>query len=502
MPAAVLVIGLDAVESTLLGRWAGEGRLETLAHVRSSGFEISLANQMSLLPGGIWPELNTGLSSADSGLFYHPAQIRTGEGRARPIDEGDLNPQHFYWVVASHAERRVAVMDQVQTVVVPTFNGVQIFEWGLHDRHFAVNSNPPSLLEELRRRYGDHPVGSCDRLNRGTLKSQEELLEGLLRGIDLKTRLVLDVMDREAWDLVAATYGEAHCAGHQLWHLHDQGDPAHPIGLPPRLQTGLLEVYRKIDRGIAALVEAAGPGTSVVLIASHGMGSAIGGPDLLPEILNRLGDGAGKGARVRIASMVPASIRSSLRSVISSDLIDRHQLGLNSRFGTIAGTGTKAIPVRNNHVGAIRLNLKGREPNGVVDAGTEAAELIDHIRRSLLELFDPISGQMAVEHVTTSEEAFGVSHHPDLPDLLVGFRQNIGPIRAVSSHRIGTVRRPRRPTRSGDHTAASRLWLMGTDISRGTSVQDANVLDVAPTILGLLNVPSAGWMSGKDLLRI
>ena len=54
-------------------------------------------------------------------------------------------------------------------------------------------------------------------------------------------------------------------------------------------------------------------------------------------------------------------------------------------FGTqvdgLTSSKTKATAVRNNRVGAIRLNLKGREPHGQVAPGNEAGDLIEQRSR-------------------------------------------------------------------------------------------------------------------------
>ena len=67
-----------------------------------------------------------------------------------------------YWSMASRAGRRVAAIDQPQTVPPPDLNGIQLCEWGLHDRNFAIASEPADLLDQVRADHGDHPVRACD----------------------------------------------------------------------------------------------------------------------------------------------------------------------------------------------------------------------------------------------------------------------------------------------------------------------------------------------------
>lgn len=87
MPARVLLIGLDAAEATLLERWSAAGLLPAVAGLIRAGATCRLGNSLETLPGAIWPELSSGRSCGRLPLYYHPAQLRTGEavsGRSPP----------------------------------------------------------------------------------------------------------------------------------------------------------------------------------------------------------------------------------------------------------------------------------------------------------------------------------------------------------------------------------------------------------------------------------
>ncbi|MGI8607034.1 MAG: hypothetical protein ACR2L0_07775, partial [Gaiellaceae bacterium] len=165
---------------------------------------------------------------------------------------------------------------------------------------------------------------------------------------------------------------------------------------------------------------------------------------------------------------------------------------------------TRAIAVPNNRVGAIRLNLRGREPQGCIEPGPEADSVLAELRTALLELEDPASGQRVVDRVVTAEEAFGADRHPDVPDLMVVFRTDLGTIESCRSRRVGVLTArldsPDTP-RTGDHTVESRLWAIGPGVPRGGELPaGANVLDIAPTVLELLDVPVPDSLDGRPLL--
>src|SRR5688572_29908595 len=142
MTAHVVMIGLDAFEAPLAEEWARQGELPSLQALIRRGTSAALTNSMDTMPFGIWPEIATGQLASRSGVLFHARQLRSGEAVPRHlrVDERDADAQ--FWSIASRGGARVCVIDVPQSVVVPAMNGVQIYEWGLHDRHVELRSKP------------------------------------------------------------------------------------------------------------------------------------------------------------------------------------------------------------------------------------------------------------------------------------------------------------------------------------------------------------------------
>ena len=448
MTARVIVIGLDAAESTLLERWASQGKLPTFASLAARGIVYRLDNSLETLPGAIWPEILSGRSCGKVPLYYHPRQLHSGEAEIRPILQEEVDSNDYFWTRASAAGCRVAVIDMPQTVESPALNGIQLFEWGLHDRNFKIASNPSGLLRSLRSRYGDHPVSACD-LHGRTAKGYAALLDGLLKGVDTKSEFLLELLHQENWDLFTCTYGETHCVGHQFWHFLDDQHPWHPENPPEVFRNAISAVYQRIDDGIGRLISAAGPDATVVVVASHGMGPYIGGYQLLPEVLVRLGMGSIDNPGSPISSTLrkiqnylersPKAIKPLLKNLAKVGPVKRVQASAGCMLNPLESPVTKAVALKNNRCGAIRLNLWGREPFGQVKPGPEAERLLDHIRGELLALRDPRTNVLIVAQTVTAEEAFGPDHHPDVPDLMVVFRTDLGQLERCRSSSLGPV---------------------------------------------------------------
>src|SRR6476659_9867764 len=267
-------------------------------------------------PGAIWPEINTGRSVGEVGLFFHPSQLRTGDPVPHQVSRSEIDAGDDWWQVAGDAGRRVCVLDVPHSVTRPETNGIHVTDWGNHDRSWDPESDPPSALADVRAHVGDHPIDRCDDVVRGgDAAAYERLLGYLLDGVERRTQLGEWMLDREDWDVVHLAFTECHCVGHQFWAF---ADPSHPVPLPeraPRLQRAISEVYGAIDGGVARLVAAAGPDASVVVVFSHGMGPYVGGYQLIPEVLVRLGLRPRPQAVAAIGSSLPQRTREVLRRV-------------------------------------------------------------------------------------------------------------------------------------------------------------------------------------------
>lgn len=225
---------------------------------------------------------------------------------------------------------------------------------------------------------------------------------------------------------------------------------------------------------------------------------------MLPEVLSRLGMASVRDtpARRRLRTLhgkaryLPFGLKRLLRRAMGLGALRRAQAGIGALLDPFVSPGTRAGAVNNNRCGAIRLNLKGREPFGSVAPGAEANALIAELRAELLALRQPGSGKTIIDSIISASEAFGPDHHPDVPDLMIRFRTDIGRIEACQSPRVGVVAAPINSPgypRTGDHVPNTRLWAAGPGIAAGRRLPDGDVTDIAPTILDLLGVP---WGDG------
>jgi predicted AlkP superfamily phosphohydrolase/phosphomutase len=151
--------------------------------------------------------------------------------------------------------------------------------------------------------------------------------------------------------------------------------------------------------------------------------------------------------------------------------------------------------------GQIFLNLKGRQPRGRVDPD-DARALMDEIKAGLMEIVDPKTGERLVEQVHEAAELYHGPHAEKAPDLTVVLKdwkyRTIG-LHDFTTHRL--IAPAFGPT--GDHRMEGVLIAGGPGIRPGAAPRgDANLLDVAPTVLRLLDLPVPADMDGRVLAEI
>jgi predicted AlkP superfamily phosphohydrolase/phosphomutase len=510
MPAKVLILAFDALETTLLDRWAAEGAMPAFAELGSRGTTYPLDNTVYYLPDTLWAELTTGRSAAAAGLYWQPEQVHAGEARLRANTTEDFALPRF-WQRASEAGRRVAVIDAVYAPPAPGVNGVVLRDWGTHSAGFGRGSDPPDYLDDVVARYGDYPLPhgwseaegrawGCD-IHDGSRQMLEQLPQKLAEAVDLKTRVVIGELEREDWDLFFAVFHEGHCAGHQLWHFMDESSPWYDADAPAPLKNGVRDVYTRLDRSLGRILERVGPETAVFVVLSRGMTSHVGGWQLLPEILVRLGYSSAGSVAASMRSRLPAPLRRTLKAFVRGRLREQLKSASGTPTQPLENPLTKAFWVRCGGNGAIRLNVRGRDPFGSIEPGEEYDTACEELTHELEALRDTDSGEPVVVEVLRSDQVFGDRYHPNLPDLIVKFRKH-GVITRVTSPRVGTVSEPardRRFARSGEHTPHVRLWHVGSGTPAGGTVSGGHVWDVSATVLDHLGVPLPGDLDGKPL---
>ena len=497
----VLLIGLDSADAELIDAWMREGYMPNFARLRGDGRWSRVGTTAEIMHVSAWPTLYTGTTPGHHGL-YHAYQVRAGHqtiGRAEP----SLSGQPPFWKHLDDAGRRCIVLDAFMDHRLPNFRGIQVLEYGTWTWFGEPGSTPPRALAGIKRRFGPYPAPEhTDQVR--VPDDPRRFRDLLVAGARVKGRVVQAFMKEQEWDLLFATFGEPHGAGHYLWHL---GDPDYPRR-PDSALTGvhaIRDVYAAVDEAIGAIVDTADDRTTVMIVSGDGMGPNYSGCHMMPELLHKMGlfhgENVGrdpatkrapkKGVLSQLRQLVPLGFRESVSRCLPLNV--RHRMSLKWMNTGTDWSRSRVFCIPNSNEAYLRVNLRGREPLGIVASGDECAELLGGLRETLEALKNPANGRRAAERVTLMDEVFAGARRADLPDATISWREDARVSNALEAPAIGTVTGSApaygiSPFYTGNHKPNAFVLERGAGIAAGSSLERGHILDVAPTILTLLGV--------------
>ena len=144
------------------------------------------------------------------------------------------------------------------------------------------------------------------------------------------------------------------------------------------------------------------------------------------------------------------------------------------------------------------LNIKGREREGIVEAGIETESLKEELRRKLDGLMDPSSGQVGITGVFDRDSVYTGPYVDNSPDLIVGYGDGFrASWDSVMGKVTGQIFEDNLKAWSGDHCIDPRLVPGVVFCNRKITSEEPAIADVAPTMLRLFGLDIPRHLDGK-----
>ncbi|MCX7591215.1 MAG: alkaline phosphatase family protein [Kiritimatiellae bacterium] len=334
-------------------------------------------------------------------------------------------------------------------------------------------STPPSYSRELAIRLGRfHTQGMAEDTKALSARvfsddeyrqQAEHVLDESLRSFELE-------LGRFRRGFFFHYFSSLDLNSHAFWRTIDPQHPLYSPELAERQGDFLPRLYSQMDRAIGEAMRCVDDQTVLMVVSDHGFGSF----------------------RRQV------NVNSWLMDNGYAVAIDRFSRGSADYFGDISWPKTRAYGLGIN---SLYLNLKGREPDGIVEPGDEKERLLRELAMRLKEWRDPKTGGPVLKNVYRPEEIYSGPYLNEAPDLILGFAPTY---RASWDTILG--RYPREHILdntdpwSGDH-ALDSSFMAGTLLcNRKVTVNDPTLSDLAPTILALWGVPVPRAMTGRNIM--
>lgn len=491
-PPRVLVIGLDGATFDLMQPMADLGWTPNLLRVLQQGAHGVLRSTVPPLTAPAWSSFLTGVNPGKHGVYSF--QRRQNSAMEREFIDGMAlrGPRLWHWLAEYGLS--TACINMPMSWPPETMPAGGIMVTGMltpsTDHPFTY---PSELADELRAmgyicdiriKLHERDVASAA----GVASVARDLHQALLRREQALFRLLAE----RPTAVCVVVFETADRLQHYAWRaiedlLADDESVIERTALHAAVET----CYREIDRVVGRLLdEAAGPQTHVFFVSDHGFGPLRTRFHVDAWLAQQgwLHYAAGKatlrqrlrGPVQRVKPLLPRwLLRRGRHALATSQLIDWRQTQL------YAGRSMEH---------AVYVNLRGREPQGIVDPA-DFDRLRHALAEALLAVRDPASGLPVVLATYRREDLYQGPYVDEAPDLLFtlapGYEPTSEPLPASRG-----VFSDASSEGAGIHQPDGIFMALGPGIVPGAHLAAQHIEDVLPTMLYALGLPVSTALDG------
>ena len=258
---------------------------------------------------------------------------------------------------------------------------------------------------------------------------------------------------------------------HMFWRLMDPKHPEYDATLAAQNGSAIEDFYEQMDQVLGEVLPRLDDRTTLLVLSDHGFAPYYRSFNLNTWLLDN-----------GYINLKNDTSRNS-----------------SEPFANVNWTQTRAYGVGLN---GLYINLRGRESNGIVEAGTAADSLMAEIRAKLLAVQDLKAKQPVITRVDLAGEAYQGSYAREGPDLIVGYNRGYraGWQTILGAFPTDEIEDNTNPW-SGDHCMDYTL-VPGVLLSNRKIAAEAPALtDIAPTILAEFGIPKAKGMIGQSVFQ-
>ena len=503
----VLIVGLDGATFDLLNPLIDGGRLPNLKRLYQEGTTAVLESTPFPHSGPAWASCLTGVNPGKHGIFGFGVRDEKNNYRLGLVNSTSLCAKTLPLLLTEHGKCTGLINEPLSYPPYP-IHGFMVS--GLMTPLTASRYTfPPELREELLQAVPGYITEvSTDRFNLKENQGKAAYAEALFTSIRVRTKASKILMKQKAWDVLMVVFTEVDRLQHSFWgHLNNPSSPDQRAD--QSLDSIVSRTYEEIDAALGSLLEDLPEKTRIIVVSDHGFG-----PSERPFYTNRFLEEHGY-LKFRIVRGFPSlrSPQTAMKRILQimglSGVFRRKRQAMipDSRGirdpknfqrvverwvpeDMVNWKRTKAFADQHG----IRINMKGREPKGIVAPGSEAEWLIEELRNLLIQLKCPYNGKKVFTDVQRKEAVYVGPHVDKAPDLIT-FMEAGTPHPSYRAREVfGALQ-----STTGAHRKEGIFLAWGEGIRKGKRLERASIMDVTPTVCYSLGIPRTIEMDGAVL---
>lgn len=495
MSLKTLVIGLDGATFDVIDPLIKDGRMNTLQKFINRGVSGPLQSTMPPVTGPAWHGLATGLTPAKTGIFDFVVRDGAKGFKFRVMNSGDYAGKAI-WDYLSNLGVRVGVINYPCTYPPYAVNGFFVSA-GIGSPDLGDYTQPKELTDEIKGFMGgERQINLKDP----KYHNPETFIKDLNLMFDRHVEGVKYLLQKKEWDFCWVVFSETDWIQHMMWKYIDPSHPLYDNQKAKKYGELFKQFWSRVDKAISRLHDNIDDETNIIIVSDHGFGCCFK-TFRVNAWLKQEGFFVGKKlgwtryiARKRMRSQMKKIVDTFHLNNLFPKLINQ------ARKATFSST---ALPISS-------VNFKKSLAFDPVHIGTFAGI---YINNELLN--DESIRESTIKKISNRLMEFGKKkgieiqiHRPEdlykvrpegSPDLIV--RIDDGQV-FIDKTFDGKVFEDSLPDRlsfmSGSHRMNGIFIAMGPSFKHA-KIQDAQIWDVAPTLLHSMSIQIPSWMEGKTL---
>ncbi len=472
------VIGWDGAPYDKISYWISQGKLKNLGKLAHGGAFGPLRTTELTISSCAWTTMVTGMNAGKHGVYDFFGTKFVGDSYFRePINSRWRRARALWHYMNAHGYR-VGTVNIPITYPADRVNGFMVggmMSPSVDARGFTY---PPNLLKNYPRiREYRIDIDGAKHLDR------DKFIEEVNRTIEERYNLFRYLLSKEDVDLFFGVFTSSDRFSHYMWHFFD---PNHPYRKNEneeeikKYENSLLELYQKLDDYLGDLIDEFSP-DNVVVVSDHGFASIYKYFEFNKWLYQN----------------------GYMEFKPKEEWEDFKHGKLNPKrtyiYGKVNWSRTQAYMIGKR--GSVYINLKGREPHGVVEKD-EYEDLVEELIKEIKKIKDPETGEYIVEDALPRDAIFSGPYVDEAPDILTFFKDkyaSIGYIVDLDSKDLFIVNdNPEMELEMGIERFPGIFLASGRDF-KCTKISDAWIGDVTPTLLHTYGIKPSDHMDGKIL---
>jgi predicted AlkP superfamily phosphohydrolase/phosphomutase len=495
----LIILGFDGLEPFLLEKWRKE--LPNFSKLIDKGIYLKMESSRPAESPPAWTSMYTGTNPGKHGIFGFGKRMGDSYDLI-PITATDVKMKSL-WRILSEQGKKVCVINVPLTFPAEEVNGILVSGRPIPSK--KSNFVYPKTVRKKLMEWNYQPIIKTDS------SDKEQHLEEIKKVRESIFETGLRLFEEADWDFFMLVLTSTDDIGHFFWHYTDEN---HPMFKESKLKNVLLEEYKEFDRILREFLERLSRGDLLLVVSDHGFGPCHK-YILINQFLAAKGFLRFKTEKKRTVAPKKEWVIDLMNKLFGRDRVKEIVLKLKSNFIgkhllklafalPSSNVSTSNIDWENTKAycwseGKLYINLKGREPKGIVEK-----EQYEEVRERLIECLMQLNdkGKRAIKAVYKKEEIYSGKALEDAPDLLIVPEEKYYIPGIYMERFIQNTFFDNKPRKTGIHRPYGVFLAYGGEQEIKQKSDTIKIVDVFPTVLAFFGFKAPEQCDGKPILSL